>query len=404
MRILYGVSGHGNGHITRSSYIVSLLQRENHQVKIVTYGQGTSYVRKYHPQYDILDISGYEIYYKNGVVRNYKTFYEFLKHIPINSVKNFPHLIDILIKFKPQIIISDFEPFTQILAKTFNIPLIGIDNIIATLKVKERPNKRPTTEAMFTIGTIHLFMRCAKYHFVLTFAPDFIKMDDDARKLIIVPPIIRNKVIDIADKVEDGGYMLVYQTSESMTESLNKIIGKFPNVKFIVYRLKVEKRSNVEMKEFSGEGFIEDLARCSGVITNGGFSLISEALYLKKPVYAVPIKGQYEQKINSFLVEKAGYGLSSGKFDEVVFEKFISNIEVYKKNLYEYKQDGNNFFEKKITNLLNHFREEIPSPDYLRFINRIIPLIQVLSIRFIFRDAFDLIKKKIIFNKINKDS
>lgn len=404
MRILYGVSGHGNGHITRSSYIVSLLESRNHKVKVVTYGQGTSYVKKYHPEYDVLDISGYEIYYKNGVVRNYKTFYEFLKNIPVNSIKNFPHLIEILVKFKPQIIISDFEPFTQILAKAFNIPLIGIDNILATLKVKERPDRRPTTEAMFTIGTIHLFMRCAKYHFILTFAPDFIKMDDDARKLIIVPPIIRNKVIEAAQKANDSGYVLVYQTSESMKESLNKIIKGNPEVNFIVYKMRVDEGRNVVMKEFSGEEFITDLAGCSCVVTNGGFSLISEALYLKKPVYAVPIKGQYEQRINAFLIMQAGYGVTSKKYDERVFEEFFKNLHSYRANLSSYSQNGNAAFERKFLALLDHLSESFPSPDYLRFINRVIPIIQIMSVRFIFRDVFTLIKDIKFFNKIKKDS
>ena len=47
IRIIYGISGHGNGHITRSMYIAEYLKKHNYKIKIFTFGQGSNYIKKY---------------------------------------------------------------------------------------------------------------------------------------------------------------------------------------------------------------------------------------------------------------------------------------------------------------------------------------------------------------------
>jgi uncharacterized protein (TIGR00661 family) len=58
----------------------------------------------------------------------------------------------------------------------------------------------------------------------------------------------------------------------------------------------------------SNEGFLQDLASCRYVITNGGHNVIAEALFLGKPVFSFPIKWAYEQFFNAYMVAKQGYG------------------------------------------------------------------------------------------------
>ncbi|MCL4259129.1 MAG: hypothetical protein KJZ52_00755, partial [Anaerolineales bacterium] len=52
---------------------------------------------------------------------------------------------------------------------------------------------------------------------------------------------------------------------------------------------------NLEFKPRSEEGFVEDLRTARGVVAGGGFSLMSEAVYLGKPMLAMPLLGQFEQ-------------------------------------------------------------------------------------------------------------
>ena len=89
--------------------------------------------------------------------------------------------------------------------------------------------------------------------------------------------------------------MLVYQTSTS-DKRLVPTLNRVQKERFIVYGLRRNAvEGNCVIKDFSEEGFVEDLAQARAVVTNGGLSLIGEALYLGKPVYSVPVLHQFEQ-------------------------------------------------------------------------------------------------------------
>ncbi len=56
---------------------------------------------------------------------------------------------------------------------------------------------------------------------------------------------------------------------------------------------------NLTYRPFSEDGFIADLASARGVIAGGGFTLMGEAVYLHKPMLAVPLERQFEQVLNA---------------------------------------------------------------------------------------------------------
>ncbi len=396
MKIIYGVGGHGNGHITRSTHVINFLEKNGCKVKILTYGQGIKYLNIVKKDADYHDISGFDIIYKDGVVRNYRTFYEFLKRLPLNTTKQFIYFFKMLYQYKPDLVISDFEPFSQIFAKTVGVPLINIDNNITVNILKEIPDETSFTEKYFTQLVIKLVERKANYHFVLSFADKFIDLPKESKyKVIIVPPIIRREVIEIAKKKEDGDFILIYQTSKSLIEKINELTKSFPEVKFVSYGLDLEERKNLKKENFSRENFLEDLSKCKGVITNGGFTLISESIYLKKPIFSVPIKGQYEQRVNSFLVEKMGYGKSSLDFSTNDFKIFLRNIEDYKKNLENYIQDENKIFESKLLKIISKIEPGSLNRFYETIFITVIPVIQLNLLKFFFAKIFPIYKKQI---------
>ena len=69
-----------------------------------------------------------------------------------------------------------------------------------------------------------------------------------------------------------------------------------------------ERDGHLEFRAPSVEGFLEDLRTARGVVTGGGFSLLSEAVYLGKPVLAIPLRGQFEQLMNARYLERNRYG------------------------------------------------------------------------------------------------
>ena len=92
---------------------------------------------------------------------------------------------------------------------------------------------------------------------------------------------------------------------------------------------------------FSEAGFIADLASARAVVTNGGCSLISEAVFLHKPICAISIPAQFEQWLNAAEVEKLGYGRHFAAITAENIRAFVGGLPGFAGALAGYAQDGN---------------------------------------------------------------
>jgi uncharacterized protein (TIGR00661 family) len=120
-------------------------------------------------------------------------------------------------------------------------------------------------------------------------------------------PILRDEIAKMSPI--GNGHVLVYQTSSSF-ERLPEILKQLP-FEFRLYAFDREGREgNCIFKPRNHPDFFADLASCSWVLTNGGYTLISESLFLGKPVLSVPVSGQFEQWINAYHLQKLGLGQS----------------------------------------------------------------------------------------------
>jgi len=155
---------------------------------------------------------------------------------------------------------------------------------------------------------------------------------------------MRKEMEKIKDRATDKNYILVYQTSKSNSFILS-ILSSIKE-SFIVYGLNQESQfDNVLCRGFNETVFIEDVANCKAIITNGGFSLLAEAVYLKKPILSIPVTGQFEQINNSRAIESLGFGEFHKEFTIKGVESFLSNIEEYKANLKKFKY-GPSFWDE----------------------------------------------------------
>jgi uncharacterized protein (TIGR00661 family) len=98
---------------------------------------------------------------------------------------------------------------------------------------------------------------------------------------------------------------------------------------------------NLRYRPFSEVGFIDDLRTAAGVVASAGFTLMGEAVYLRRPMLAVPIKGQFEQELNARYLEKLGYGLGDSELTSEGLGRFIERIPEFERTLASYSQDGN---------------------------------------------------------------
>ena len=98
---------------------------------------------------------------------------------------------------------------------------------------------------------------------------------------------------------------------------------------------------NLRFQPFSEDRFIDDLASCRAVIAGGGFTLMGEAVYLRKPMLAVPLGGQFEQVLNARYLELEGYGKHAERLGARTVLDFIAAIPGCEEKLSRYTQNGN---------------------------------------------------------------
>jgi len=336
-RILYGVCGEGGGHASRSYEIISHLKKKGHEVVAITYGKAL-WLKKH---MKVFEFPGLNISFSNNQADYTKTVMDNLNSLP-GRIEHFRKLMEFVKKFRPQIAITDFEPATSTIASLLGIPLISIDNQHRITNTKIETPQKYESQRIVADAVIRAMVGNTKACLVISFHPTKLT----SSKTFIFPPILRSEILKLKPQKKD--YVLVYQTTSTNKELID--ILKQINEKFIIYGFDVAKKDkNLVFKKRNEKKFIQDLKDCKAVITNGGFTLITEALYLCKPVLSIPISGQFEQILNAFYLEKLGYGEFYEKLASKEIIDFIKNLKKYENNLEHYKKEDNH----RILNMLD---------------------------------------------------
>ena len=348
MNILYGVPGEGMGHATRSKVVIDFLLKE-HNVQVVSSARAYQFLAKSFPQ-NVHEIKGLHFAYKNAQVSKLGTFMLNLKSAPTNLVNNFSKYLLIDKNFKPDVVISDFESFTTFFAKLHRIPLISIDNMQVmdrcTLDIEIPKDERGNFKLAKAI--LNAKVPGCRHYFVSSFFTAEIRKANT-----IVPPIVRDAIQQA--RPTRGNHILVYQTSSSLS-GMKQILHDIKGLNFYVYGFnKDERDGNVIFKTFSEQGFVDDLASAAAVIANGGFSFISEAVYLKKPVFSFPLKNQFEQYVNAAYIQKLRYGRHFEALSSDAIKAFLYDLDFFTGNLSTYDQDGNKILFSLLANELKKY-------------------------------------------------
>lgn len=336
MKILYGVPGEGMGHATRSKVIIQYLLAQNHDVRVVSSERAYNFLHAAFPG-RVTEIKGLHFAYKNAKISKSGTFMLNLKSAGKNLVYNYIKKLEIEHIFKADLVISDFESFAYFYAKMHQLPIISIDNMQVMNRCKLDIVISKEEESNFTLAKQIVKAKvpgCQQY-----LISSFFEAEISKKNTQLVPPIIREAILQAIPK--EGNHILMYQTSSSL-ENVQETLAKLPHEHFIVYGMNQNySDGNVQFKPFSETEFIADFANAKAVIANGGFSFLSEAVYLHKPIYSFPIAGQFEQYMNAAYIEKLGYGRHFKSLGSDQLKAFLYDLPHFKKQLAHYQQNGN---------------------------------------------------------------
>lgn len=330
--IFYCICGEGMGHAIRSSVIIDRI-KDKYDVYIFSSDHAYKYLNE---KFDnVYKIGGFNTVYINNKVSNTKTLINALKRNPLNIKEGYEELYKKARKLSPDVIVTDFEIYATMVSKLLSIPLISLDNIhMITQTAIDYPPKHQG-EMLKAKGVIKSYVIKPKIHILTSFFYPKIK---PKKRAVLYPPVIREDILKLEPTIED--HIIVYQTSKESVKLVEQL--KSLNEKFIVYGFnKDEVDENLTYKLFNENEFYNDLASAKAVICNGGFTFISEAISLKKPIYSVPAIGNFEQTLNGFYVQKLGYGEYHEEMSPKKVEKFLKRLPKYQEKLAKVKKTNN---------------------------------------------------------------
>jgi uncharacterized protein (TIGR00661 family) len=336
VRILYGAVGEGLGHATRSGVVAEHLIGRGHEVKMVASGRAFPYLSERLP--DVEEIWGLSFALVDGQVDTWRSVWKNLRGGARGVPQDLAHGVRIARSFKPELVITDFDGFAYAFAKTERLPVISLGNIQMTARCEHDetilhgahvPYREARTFVRAKLPLAH------RYLITTFFYPPV-----SAPRTILVPPILRTEIVAAAP--EDGGHVLAY--GRIAQSSIDALVATGVPCHLYGARDGLEGdvvEGTLTYKPFSNDGFVEDLRTCRGVVASAGFSLMSEAVYLRKPMLAIPLAGQFEQIMNARYLEKLGFGVAADQIDEPALERFLDGEARHRDALAGYEQDGN---------------------------------------------------------------
>jgi uncharacterized protein (TIGR00661 family) len=342
VKILYSVNGDGFGHATRSIPIIQALSKKYKVQTLVSSKRSGEFMKK--SLKNIIMYDGVRFIYEKNSVKLYKTISQNARRV-LGKSSNLRRIYSLIKSYKPNVIITDCDFPTILVAKMFDIPLICVCNIHSTSEMKLIvPRKYRRIYYTYKI-LIKAFSSNIDYHVITTFFYPPVKK----KNVFLYPPILRKEIIDIQPKRKD--YYLVYQTSATNNRLIKML--KSVDAKFIIYGFeKDEVDGNITFRKTNNDQFFKDFKDCKACLANGGFTFISEAVSLHKPVLSMPINGTFEQILNALQIKKLGYGEMCTEIDKKILLKFIKNNNTYYQNLKKHKKENNNRTIHKIEELI----------------------------------------------------
>jgi uncharacterized protein (TIGR00661 family) len=340
-RIIYGFSGEGSGHASRTREIAGYLRDRGHVLQLVSYDRG---YRNLKDEFPVLEIAGLRLAGEDNKVSIAKTIRENLKRFPAGT-KKYKELKRLFDRFAPDCVITDFEPLTARLARTRGLPLVTLDNQHRLRYVDFDCPPHLERGRRLTRNVIRAMIPKPDVSLVTALAPGASRND----RTFLFPPMVRQDVRRLTPS--RGAHVLVYLTSGF--ESLLGLLAEFHRERFLIYGYdRCDDNGSVCFRPYSKEGFLVDLASSKAIIATAGFTLISEALYLRKPYLALPMKGQFEQEINAYQLAQLGYGKEAPQLSSESIGDFLYRLPDYEAKLRMLEFDDGQAIKSKLDELL----------------------------------------------------
>src|SRR5215831_7790716 len=340
MKILYSIQATGNGHVSRAMELVPHLEKFG-TVDLFLSGANSTLTLDVPVKYRSNGLSlfytceGSLDYWK--IVRNVTPFriMKEVKELPVE---------------KYDLVLNDFDCITSMACAYKKVPSVNFGHQASFLSDKTPRPEKPNKVGEWILAN---YARATQY----------IGLHFDCYDDFIFSPVIKEEILQA--EARNDGHITVYLPSYC-DKQLLQLLQLFKDHRFEVFsRESKEKRveDHITFIPVGKKEFNRSLVTCHGIICGAGFETPAEALYLRKKMIAIPIKGQYEQLCNAAALKKIGIKVLD-KIDDDFTDTFNNWVnDPHTPGItYKYSTEAIiNILMFRCTDLKN--RLEIPYPD-----------------------------------------
>jgi uncharacterized protein (TIGR00661 family) len=329
------------GHATRTSVVAEHLIQQGHEILFASSRGALRHLRKRWPAQTMqIPTLGFSMS-RNKVSPLLSVLSNALRqiHVPQPSVEAMMRMG----AFAPDVVISDFEPFTARYATASNTPCVSVDHIHFVNRCAHPPDcmARDRAAAAIAYPLVDNMVPNAQRYLIVTFADARVIRENTTLHL----PTIRPAIMPYRQRTTEGSHVVMYFNDKYNHAAMMRELTQLRTVDFHLYGvpgLSAEQRQgNVLLRPFSEEGFFDDMASCGAIIGGAGFNFMSEAIYLGKPMLAMPFEAHYEQILNANYLQGLGYGERCCAFTADAVSGFLCRSAEYRRNLRNFYHDNN---------------------------------------------------------------
>jgi uncharacterized protein (TIGR00661 family) len=305
-RIVYALTSQGRGHSSRVTAMAEALEARGHELLFCAGGVAGEVLSS--QGRNVIDVPVLSHMMHNNHIRLWTSLIDIgMKTIETRGVVD--ALVERFEEFQADLLITDFESYSVRAAQRMNLPLMCFNHQQILTHTRYEVPHRYAWDAWVARLVINTVMPKQPEHVLLSsfFYPPL----RDEQGSTLVPPILRAAVREIEPTV--GDHVLVYHNDPTGVVGLIESMQALPKQRFIAYNFNVPPDAertmpNIEFKDPDIDGFLADLASAKAVVSTAGFTLISEALYLGKPLLVMPNGGIFEQTLNALYLKREKLG------------------------------------------------------------------------------------------------
>ena len=307
-KLLFIVNGLGMGNSTRCESIIEALIAKNFDIDILTSGNGVYYFKNRDYYSNLYEFKSFYYGSKDGELNIWRTLLA-IPHFVLILFRNIRFLKNLLQSNNYSGVVIDSD-YTMIWLKRWvRIPIFALNN--ADIVVEEC-KKLPAIPK--EIRMQYLIEKCDNwYHRTIP-------------TMVLSPAIYPDSYMKRASLKHFPPFTRDGMTVRPPENSLNQILVMLSGSQFGTstdFLKHLKNKENVKIHVVGRDGESNDWVTFHGkidhnkdiinqsdmMVINAGFSAVSEAVVLRKPVIVIPVANHAEQFINAITVEKAGLGL-----------------------------------------------------------------------------------------------